>query len=304
MDYDSHDTIDLHIHTSASDGTYCAREILERALHLNLYAISITDHDTIEGCKDALTFGIPPRIQFLTGVEISAAPPEGYPINASFHILGYDFDIWDPELTDSLRMLQEARRERNPKILKKLSRMGIHISMQEITDLAAGGQAGRPHIAQIMLRKGIVRSIDEAFDNYLGKGKCAYVEKFRIGCGKAIDIIRNAGGIAVLAHPFLLGLSDAMLKDLIVTLKSMGIEGLEVYYPEHSLENINYYEHLAWDHDLLMTGGTDFHGNLKPEIQIGVGKGNLKISHLLYKAILEKNEKRFKSASSKPGLRI
>ncbi|MEW5909175.1 MAG: PHP domain-containing protein [Thermodesulfobacteriota bacterium] len=304
MDYDFHDTIDLHIHTSASDGTYSAEEILALARHLNLYAVSITDHDTVEGCEKALQSGIPHSIQFLTGVEISAAPPEGFHIPSSFHILGYDIDIKNQELTLSLQMLQEARKDRNPKILKKLSQIGISISMQEIVDQAAGGQLGRPHIAQVMVRKGISGSIDEAFDNYLGKGKPAYVDKFRIGCRNAIRIIKNAGGIAVLAHPFLLKLQDDVLRNLIIALKSMGLEGLEVYYPEHSPERIAYYTELASCYDLLMTGGTDFHGELKPEIQLGAGKGNLKIPRFLYETLVKKNENRPQFTAAKSGLQI
>ncbi|MFH1102143.1 MAG: PHP domain-containing protein [Pseudomonadota bacterium] len=291
MDYESHGNIDLHIHTTASDGTYSAGEILDLAQQLGLYAFSITDHDTIAGVKEALRIGIPSSIRFLTGVEISAAPPENFSFSSSFHILGYAIDIDHRELNQSLTLLQKARKNRNPRILQKLLELGIPISMEEITKEADGGQMGRPHIAQVMVKKGIVQSIDDAFDQFLGKGKPAYVDKFRISCQEAVLLIRSAGGIPVLAHPSLLNIPDDILEELVVTLKFMGIEGIEVYYPEHSQERIDHYANLARHYDLLITGGTDFHGELKPDIRMGSGKGNLRIPHLLYEKIAEKKWK-------------
>ncbi|MDP7077021.1 MAG: PHP domain-containing protein, partial [Desulfobacterales bacterium] len=155
------------------------------------------------------------------------------------------------------------------------------------------GLIGRPHIAWLMVKKGFVKSIDDAFDRYLGKDKPAYVNKFRIDCERAIETIAKAGGISVLAHPLLLNIEQyEIMEDLIVTLKSMGLDGLEVYCPNHTPEHIDHYAALARRHDLLMTGGTDFHGLLKPDIQMGSGKGNLNIPFELYERIVEntKNE--------------
>lgn len=297
MDYKKYVNIDLHIHSSASDGTLSSSEILIQARKQNLGAIAITDHDSIEGSRKAICAGIPPPLKFLTGVEISTTPPPGFFCSGSFHILGYGIKLNDPVLNQTLEMLQEARRNRNPQILSRLNHLGMTLSLKEVENEVREGQIGRPHIADLMVKKGFVKSSDDAFDRYLGKDKPAYVDKFRIDCERAIEIIAKAGGISVLAHPLLLNIEqDEIMEDLIVTLKSMGLKGLEVYYPNHMPEHIDYYAVLARRHDLLMTGGSDFHGFLKPDIQMGSGKGNLNIPFELYERIVEntKNEtKRF-----------
>ena len=293
MDYKKHVNIDLHIHSSASDGTLSSSEILIQARKQNLGAIAITDHDSIEGSRKAICAGIPPSIKFLTGVEISASPLPGFFCSGSFHILGYGFKLDDPVLNQTLEMLQEARKTRNPQILDRLNHLGMMLSLKEVENEVSEGQIGRPHIADLMVKKGFVKSSDDAFDKYLGKGKPAYVDKFRIDCTRAIEIITKAGGISVLAHPLLLSIQqDETMEDLIVTLKSIGLRGLEVYHPDHTPKNTDQYAALARRHDLLMTGGTDFHGFLKPGIQMGSGKGNLNIPFELYERIVEntKNE--------------
>lgn len=279
--------IDLHIHSTASDGTLSPLEILRLARQLNLGAIAITDHDTIEGSKSALALGIPAPPHFLTGVEISAAPPPSFSLSGSFHILGYAIDIDDPVLNQTLIKLQQARKNRNPQILEILNDLGFEIAIDEVRQEAGECQLGRPHIAQMMVKKGFVQSIDEAFDKYLGKGQVAYVDKFRTSAARAIEIVLNAGGIPVLAHPFLLQLqNDAALEDLVVTLMEMGLLGIEVYYPEHTPKQTELYAQMARRHRLLITGGTDFHGALKPEIQMGSGTGNLAIPYELYERLV------------------
>lgn len=288
MDYKEHVNIDLHIHSSASDGTFSSSEILIQARKQNLGAIAITDHDSIEGSRKAICAGIPPSLKFLTGVEISATPPPDFFRSGSFHILGYGIKLNDPVLNQTLEMLQEARRNRNPHILNRLNHLGMTISLKEVENEVSEGQIGRPHIADLMVKKGFVKSSDDAFDRYLGKDKPAYVDKFRIDCERVIEIIAKAGGISVLAHPLLLNIEqDEIMEELIVALKSMGLKGLEVYYPNHMPEHIDYYAALARRHDLLMTGGSDFHGLLKPDIQMGSGKGNLNIPFELYERIVE-----------------
>jgi hypothetical protein len=287
LDYNQHVKIDLHIHSTASDGSLSPLEILTLAQKLNLGAIAITDHDTIKGSKDALAFGIPPSIKFLTGVEISASPPPFFHCPGSFHILGYAINIDDPVLNHTLALLQDSRKNRNPLILELLNSMGVELTLEEVLNEVGECQVGRPHIASLMLKKGFVQSIGEAFDNYLAKGKPAYVDKYRIDCARAIEIILDAGGIPILAHPFLLQIkNDEVLEDLIITLSKMGLKGIEVYYPEHSPERIAHYAVLANRHGLLMTGGTDFHGSITPEIKMGSGKGNLFIPYELYEKLI------------------
>jgi len=278
--------IDLHIHSTASDGTLSPLEILTLAQELNIAAISITDHDTLEGSKDALSCGIPPSVKFLTGVEISADPPPSFSFAGSFHILGYAVDVKNQELNHTLSKLKDSRENRNPLILKRLSSLGIEIALEEVLNLAGGSQTGRPHIAQLMVKKGYVPSIDAAFDEYLGNGKPAYVNRFRFECEKTIQAILNAGGIPVLAHPFLLNIKNEVLENLIATLKEMGLRGIEVYYPEHTQDIIAYYTRLARHYNLLITGGTDFHGDINPEIKMGSGKGDLFIPYALYEKLI------------------
>jgi hypothetical protein len=283
LDYNQHAGIDLHIHSTASDGTFSPSEIIAHAINLRLKAIAITDHDTLAGSIEAVRGGIPAALEFMTGVEISAAPPPFYRHSGSFHLLGYSIHLDDSELNQTLEKLQLARKNRNPAIINRLNELGISISLDEVREEAGNVQLGRPHIAQMMVTKGVVLSIDEAFDQYLGADKPAYVDKYRVECSKAINAIRGAGGIPVLAHPGLLEYeSEDHLDDLLGQLKQMGIQGVEVYYSEHSAEQTRLFAELAQRHNLLMTGGTDFHGSIHPDIEMGSGKGGLFIPYELY----------------------
>jgi predicted metal-dependent phosphoesterase TrpH len=280
---------DLHIHSSASDGTQTPAQILALSIERQLGAIALTDHDTIAGAKELLAANIPSSIKFLTGVEISATPPPSFRCPGSFHILGYDIDLEDPSLNQTLNTLQDARKNRNPQIIARLNALGIDISLTAVQQEAADSQLGRPHIARVMIKNGFTRSIDEAFDKYLGKGKPAYVDKYRLSSSQAISLISAAGGIPVLAHPSLLETdSPQELERLLTTLKDMGLKGIEVYYPSHSPVQTAIYARLAIRHRLLQTGGTDFHGNLKPDIQIGTGRGNLLVPLELYEKLINR----------------
>jgi predicted metal-dependent phosphoesterase TrpH len=288
LDYNQHVGIDLHIHTTASDGTLTPSEIVAHAIKLKLKAIAITDHDTLVGSREALNSGIPADLEFLTGVEISAAPPAFYHHAGSFHLLGYSIRLDDSNLNQTLEKLQVARKNRNPAIIKRLNELGISINLGEVCELAGDAQLGRPHIAQMMISKGVVSSINEAFDQFLGTDKPAYVDKYRVECSQAIEAILGAGGIPVLAHPGLLQCEgDKQLDELIGQLKRMGIQGVEVYYSGHTADQTHLFSKLAQRHDLLMTGGTDFHGSIHPDIQMGSGKGNLSVSYELYKKLIQ-----------------
>ena len=287
MDYSKQLGIDLHIHTTASDGTLTPSEVISLALKLKLKAIAITDHDTLAGSKAALQAGIPSPLNFLTGVEISAAPPIFYAASGSFHLLGYSIRIDDPALNQALEKLQQARKNRNPAIISRLNDLGITITLDEVCQEAGEGQLGRPHIGQVLVKNAVVKSMDEAFTRFLGAGGPAYVDKYRIECHKAIELILQAGGIPVLAHPSLL---DCETKDqfdeLIAGLKEIGIQGVEVYYPEHSPEQTRLFAELAQHHNLLMTGGTDFHGAIQPQIEIESGRGDLHVPYELYEKLI------------------
>jgi predicted metal-dependent phosphoesterase TrpH len=288
LEFSRHVSIDLHIHTTASDGTFTPEQVVSHAHQLKLKAIAITDHDTVAGSKEALRSGVPPSLGFLTGVEISSTPPPSYPGSGSFHLLGYSIRLDDPNLNRTLEKLQQARKNRNPAIINRLNKLGISITLDEVAKETGEGQLGRPHIAQLMVKKGVVASIDEAFDQFLGTGKPAYVDKQRVECFKAIKIILDAGGVPVLAHPGLLDYkTEDQLDELVGKLKKAGIQGMEVYYSGHTQDQTRLYAELAQRHGLLMTGGSDFHGAIQPEIEMGSGQGDLIVPYELFEKLIQ-----------------
>jgi len=281
--------IDLHVHSTASDGTLTPSEILAMAVQLGLEAVAITDHDTLSGSAAAIAGGIPSKIKFLTGIEISAGAPDGYRVNGSVHILGYGIDPGHSGLDALLRILKQARESRNPQIIARLKALGMDLDTDELARIVGEATAGRPHIAQLMIKKGIVDSIDDAFSRFLGKNRPAYVEKYRVPMAEAIRTINDAGGIAVLAHPYLTGLTDpATFESFLLTLQSMGLKGIEAIYPDHSEATTTEYCRLARKHDLIITGGTDFHGEVTPGIRMGVGDGSFHVPYSIYENLVER----------------
>jgi predicted metal-dependent phosphoesterase TrpH len=278
--------IDLHVHSTASDGSLTPSEILAMAVQLGLKAIAITDHDTLSGSIAAIAGGIPSTLRFLTGIEISAGAPDGFRVNGSVHILGYGVDHDHSALNELLQVLKRARENRNPQIITRLNALGMDLDTDALARIAGGATAGRPHIAQLMVKKGMAASIDEAFDRFLGKNRPAYVEKFRVPMAEAIGTINDAGGLAVLAHPYLNGLTDpTTFETFLLTLKSMGLKGIEAIYPGHSESTTAAYCRLARKHNLLVTGGTDFHGEVTPGIRMGVGDGSFHVPYSLYEKL-------------------
>ena len=287
MGYNPHPSIDLHIHSTASDGTLTPEEIIARACRLGLAAIAITDHDTVDGVQQILQNGIPQEISYLTGVEVSTAAPSGLPCRGSLHLLGYGFRPHDPVLNRQLKTLQDARRNRNPQIIAKLQTLGIDITVEELAADDPLQQTGRPHIARLLMEKGIVANFDEAFERFLGNGAPAYVDKYRIAIRDAIQLIRQAGGIPVLAHPALIHpIGNWPLADLLAELQSFGLLGLEAYYPEHSAAQTQQFLALAEQHGLLVTGGTDFHGAIKPGLEMGSGEGSFHVPLDVYQQLV------------------
>jgi predicted metal-dependent phosphoesterase TrpH len=266
--------IDLHTHSTASDGSLYPGDLVRYAKGKGAAAIALTDHDTLEGLPEALETGEKLGLEVIPGVEISAQYNGG-----TMHMLGYYLDPLDRILNQELKRLQEARKERNPKIIEKLRDLGIPIRFDQVQALAKG-QIGRPHIAQVLLQMGVVTSLDEAFQKYLTKGAAAYVEKFRFSPPKAIALILGAGGIPVLGHPKTLRCpSFRDLKNLVKDLKAAGLKGLEVFYPDQTPEQTRTYLALAQELDLLPTGGSDFHGANKENVDLLIGLGDLKIPY-------------------------
>ncbi|HYA90061.1 MAG TPA: PHP domain-containing protein [Thermodesulfobacteriota bacterium] len=273
--------VDLHLHTTASDGVLSPSEIVRYAKAKGLQAIAITDHDTVEGCEEGLLEGERIGFEVIPGIEISADHSPG-----SMHILGFFLDIHHPLLTERLKFLQKARAERNPKITEKLNKLGIEITFEEVLRASGGGQVGRPHFANVLLEKKVVRNFQEAFDRFLKKGAPAYVDKFRFTSKEALHFINQAEGVAVLAHPNTLGMDGySELEKIILHLVNEGLKGIEVYYPEHSPAEILQYKSLAEKYGLLSTGGTDYHGMEKSELDIGVGRGEMKLPYSMVQDI-------------------
>jgi predicted metal-dependent phosphoesterase TrpH len=273
--------IDLHIHTTASDGVMTPSELVRYAKAKGLRAIAITDHDTIEGLEEGLSEGERIGFEVIPGLEISVKHSPG-----SMHLLGYFLDIHHPLLTERLQYLQQARAERNPKIAEKLKELGLKVTYEEVLKASGGGQVGRPHFAQVLMEKGYVRTFQEAFDRFLKKGAAAYVEKVRFAISEALHFIKEAGGVAVLAHPNTLGMKgQSALEDLVLQLVKEGLQGIEVYYPEHSPLEVAQYKILAERHGLLATGGTDYHGIEGNDLDIGVGRGEMRLPYSIVESL-------------------
>ena len=272
--------IDLHVHSNASDGSYAPAEVVRQAKEGGLAAMALTDHDTVDGLPEAVAAGQRLGVEVIPGVEISAQFPGG-----TMHIVGLLIEYHDGLLDRRLAVLKQARIDRNPQIIKKLNDLGIAITMARVEEISGGGQVGRPHIARALMEAGYVSSIQEAFDKYLAYQRPGYVSKFRFPPNEALAMIREAKGIPVLAHPFTLNLAAVSLKNLIIELKAQGLAGLEVFYSEHTPEQEALYLKLARELDLLVTGGSDYHGQNKPEITLGSMASQKNLTYDLVEAL-------------------
>ena len=266
--------IDLHSHTSASDGTFSPKALVNLAKSEGIEAIAITDHDTIEGLPEALEEGKKKGIEVIPGVEISIDHQPG-----SMHVLGLFLDIKSIMLNENLTDLQKSRSSRNPQIIKKLNELGLPITMEEVQKISGGGQVGRPHIAAVLLKKGYVRSIQQAFDKYLKKGAVAYYDRRRLTRERAVDMIHDAGGLVILAHPGTLGVNGSAFNVLMSELKDVGFDGIEVFYNSHSQVDEDRLMKIVDEFGFMISGGTDFHGDNKPSIKLGIGYGNMAIPY-------------------------
>ena len=267
----NHKRCDLHMHTVHSDGTYTPTELVRLAKRAGLACIALTDHDTLNGIAEAQEEGNRSGIEVIAGVEISVKFEPG-----TMHVLGYFVDRNSGQLKRKLEDIQEARRQRNPMIIQKLKAFGLQIALEEVERESGGGQVGRPHFARVLVNKGYVKDFDEAFNKYLAKGQPAYVDKRKLSSQDAIDMIEEAGGIASLAHPKQLKLDSKLdeFERVIAELKDQGLKGLEVYSSCQSPAEAARYKKTAERLGLLITGGSDFHGANRPQIQLGwLGEG-------------------------------
>jgi predicted metal-dependent phosphoesterase TrpH len=244
--------IDLHTHTTCSDGTRSPREQVEYARRLGLYGIGITDHDTVAGWEEAMEAGKELNVLVVPGVEISSVWN-----GKDIHVLGYYLDPSDSHFQKRLVELRNVRNRRNEMMVERLNQLGIAITIEEINAVKQknGGNVGRPHIAEVLMKKGVVASIEEAFDKYLGRNGLAYVNPPRITPFEAVELILSAGGVPVLAHPGLYE-EDQLIEELV----GRGMAGIEAYHADHPPEEEQKYEQLGRRFNLIITGGSDYHG--------------------------------------------
>jgi len=274
------DLVDLHVHSSASDGAYPPREVVERAAEAGLKAIALTDHDTLAGQAEARAAGGAVGLEIVPGVEISAEFERG-----ACHILGYFIEVGDAALEKMLEAAREGREVRNREMLVRLNGLGFGLKTEDLVGQAGEGVVTRAHFAAAMLRKGYVASWDEVFEKYLGRGKPAYVERRHIEPEEAIEAIRGAGGLAVLAHPRQLNRGPEEMESWFRRLAAAGLDGLETQSSDHGAEDAQRYHEAAARLGLLETGGTDWHGRKDSGIRLGVGRGQMRIRYAVVEAM-------------------
>lgn len=276
--------VDLHTHSTASDGTLSPTALIQAAAQAGLTALALTDHDTVAGCEEARRAAHEAGIDFLPGIEISCE----FPRPGTMHLLGYGVDPTQPALANLTRRLIEGRTGRNTKILALLNEAGMDVTEQELLAEAAGGTVGRPHLARILIRKGYATDTADAFNRYLGQDGKFYVDKEVTTSRQAIAMIHEAGGVAVLAHPFQLRCSNyAHLQTVIKSLVDQELDGLEVLHSDHNESFIDHLLDLTARYHLLGTGGSDFHGASKPHIKLGLA-GKRRIPRETYDRLLER----------------
>lgn len=267
--------IDLHIHSNASDGSLTPSEVVQKAKQKGLDAIALTDHDTTAGIAEALAAGDSLEIEVIPGIEISCIWSD-----TEIHILGLYIDHENEALQSFLHEAHRKRRERNLKILEAFQKDGFSITMQDLQSGNTQTMITRAHFARALLAKGYVQTVREAFERYLNPECPYYRKREQISPEDALAAIRSAGGFPVLAHPCQYPFGRERTEELIVFLKRFGLKGLECFHSTNSLPESERLLSLARRHRLSPTGGSDFHGLAKPDIEIGTGRGGLKVPAL------------------------
>jgi len=277
--------IDLHMHSTFSDGTLTPAQLVERAKQNNIEVMAITDHDNVDGLKEGRKEAEKAGITFVDGIEVSANF-----LNKDIHILGYFLNLEDEEFFGWLRNLQEKRHNRTLEMLKKLSQLGIEISLAEVEGEVLGNVIGRPHIAKMIIKKGFAATMDEVFDRYLGDGKPAYIPKVGVDMVEVVKKLKANGAVVILAHPHLISHSDDTVINIIDMLVKNGLDGLELYYPNIDARKKNKLLKIAKKRGLILTGGSDFHGLNRAGIDLGTGDISEKVFEIL-KEKIDKNRK-------------
>lgn len=277
--------VDLHVHSTASDGTYTPAQLVTYALSKGLSAIALTDHDSIAGLSEAEQSASGTSLEVIRGIEFSTVY-EG----SDVHIVGLDIDHGNPDFRSSLDRFLRSRDLRNIRMVEKMQQDGISISLDLLQKRFGDTVLTRAHIARFLMESGYVTALSEAFDRYLSPGCPYYIEREKVSPLDAVSLIASTGGIPVLAHPILYHFSDEKLKGLIRSLKEAGLMGIEAIYSTYSADEEAYIRNLARDMDLCLSGGSDFHGNNKPGLDLGCGYGHLEIPHTLLDLLRERRK--------------
>ena len=265
--------VDLHTHSNCSDGTYPVKELMDYAHEKNLAAIALTDHDTVDGLDEAINYVADkyPDMELIPGIEFSTVE-EGKDV----HIVGLYIDHHNQRFVGRLQAFIDSRTERNIRMCNKLrEEAGIPITFEELVSSFPGAVITRAHYAQFMVERGLVKSRNEVFDKYIGDHAPYYVEREKIAPEEAIEYVLEGGGVPILAHPILYHMSDRKLDALVARLKAAGLRGIEAIYSTYSPSEERQIKELAAKYDLLISGGSDFHGANKPSIDLGCGYGKL-----------------------------
>lgn len=274
--------IDLHTHSTASDGSLTPAELVGLARRSGLQAIALTDHDTVNGLPEALAAGEEQGIEVVPGCELSVSAPKGF-----IHIVGLFLPEKPVKLMEGMQYLRDRRADRNERIAAKLAELGVDVTYERILEIAGDGTVGRPHIARAIVEAGAASDVQTAFDVYLGERGRAYLPKDKFTPEKALALLKAEGATTILAHPYTMQLDGDEEAEAIAGLMDMGLDGIECHYTEHTRTMTEKYLALAERMDLLVSGGSDFHGSAKPDIALGRGRGGLHVPYALLEAIRE-----------------
>jgi len=274
--------VDMHTHSTASDGELDPVALIERARALGLSAIALTDHDTVDGIAEARVAAAQAGIEFIPGIEIEIDFDPG-----EFHLLGYGVDPDSSSLLETTKRLAVSRHQRNAAILARIAAARLSLDTEKIAELSLESYIGRPHLADLLVEARCARNRQDAFDKYLGKGRPFYIKKSCLSLEEALSVIRAAGGVAVVAHPYSLFVSKAVLGRLFSEWKEMGIGGIEAYPPTAKYGQCVILERMARERGMFVTAGSDFHGKGRPECGLGRTAGNMPIDRRFRDELVE-----------------
>jgi 3',5'-nucleoside bisphosphate phosphatase len=273
------EVIDLHMHSLLSDGSDEPEVLADLAASVGCSTIALTDHDRLDGIERVRAHGATVGVSVIGGVELSCAVSYDVPgVRPVLHILVYFVEPGEGALQTELVRQMEFRRDRNERLVERLRALGINITFEDL--VAAAGKVdgiGRPHVAKVLVEKGVVATTQEAFDKWLGKGQPGYVEREEMTADVALKLARESGGVAVIAHPFSLGLAGASFTSALTELREQGLSGMECIYGRYTTEERHSLAQIAQRLDMVATGGSDYHGVYKPDLRVGIGKGDLRV---------------------------